>query len=174
MYISISFQQICITFICPCCVGCHPGRFIKEQTGRTRSAWSCSTHPRKLCLVSPRVLTSIPPSLRIPTPQPVCLNSRALPPAPELSEAIQASPPSPALHRGLVRHRTSICRAFGSFSAPCCGSGSLWKQAASRVTVQSENVNQPAGHWGKYKSGAYPQAVPRSLTWCEKSSSPGA
>lgn len=115
MYISISFQQICITFIGPCCVGCHPGRFIKEQTGRTRSAWSCSTHPRKLCLVSPRVLTSIPPSLRIPTPQPVCLNSRALPPAPELSEAIQASPPSPALHRGLRKAPHQHLQSFREF-----------------------------------------------------------
>lgn len=62
-------------------------------------------------------------------------------PAPVPLEKIQAIPPAPALHHGLVRNRTRLGGDAGSFSSACHGSGSLRKQAASRVTLQSENVN---------------------------------
>lgn len=57
---------------------------------------------------------------------------------------------------------------------PCTGASPRPAAKGWRGALQPETTRQPAGRCGKYKSGSYPRAVPRSQTSCKKLSSPGA
>lgn len=103
----------------------------RNKQDTQHSAWSCSARPHKLSLVSSRLHTPIPSSLRIPTLQSICLNSRPFPPTQPLclqSKSRHYHPRQPASTDSWGTAPGSAVVSEG-FSSPCCGSGSLRQQS---------------------------------------------
>lgn len=170
MYISVSFQQInplhyiYLPLLCPL-----PSRKVYQRTNRAHTQCPVLQQPSPQTLLSELKPAHIGTIIPTDTDTSVPLSEFQSPssyPAPAPSEKAQALPPSPALQQGSGGTAPASAVLSGSFSSPlpAAAPAPFDSKAASRVTLQSENVNQAAGHRGKYKSGAYPQAVPRSLT----------
>lgn len=168
MYVSVSFQQInplhyiYLPLLCPL-----PSRKVYQGTNRAHTPWLVLQHPSpqtRLSELQPAHIDTIIPTDTDTSSHLSGLQNPSSYPAPVPSETIRAFPPWPALQHGL-RHGTRLCGGFQGVSAlPAAAPAPFDSKAAPRVTLQSENVKRSAGHRGKYKSGAYPQAVPRSLT----------